>query len=166
MLALLAAAPHPEATATTNAAPAGESNGRRAHQPGRDQVNGTPPRRLAERLIAGLSVPGGVISPRRAAILVANVVLPLAAAWALRHDDAALGARARAVYSSLPGLPSNQITRAMIRQLGLSRSPAGACAQQGLQHLWAHHCREKQCGSCPCAGPAAPPLPRGIYCEA
>ena len=103
------------------------------------------------RLVAALVVPGGSVSPGRAAILAANVALPCAAAWAVRHGDPGLLARARAAYAALPGLPSNQITREMVRQLGLSHQPSGARAQQGLHHLWAHHCREKRCAQCPCA---------------
>jgi Protein of unknown function (DUF2851) len=103
------------------------------------------------RLAAALAVPGGSVSPGRAAILAANVVLPCAAAWALARDDAELAARAQAVYAALPGLPSNQITREMVRQLGLGRQPSGARAQQGLHHIWSQHCHEKRCAACPCA---------------
>lgn len=103
-------------------------------------------------LIRALTVAGGAVSPSRATILAANVVLPCAAAWAARHSDAALAARARALYAALPGLPSNQITRAMTHQLGMKRQPPGARAQQGLHHLWAERCREKRCNGCPCAG--------------
>jgi hypothetical protein len=101
-------------------------------------------------LLAALAVPGGSISTGRAVILAANVLLPCAAAWAVRCGDLALLDQARAVYAALPGLPSNQITREMVRQLGLSRQPSGARAQQGLHHLWTHNCREKRCTECPC----------------
>jgi hypothetical protein len=103
------------------------------------------------RVVAALVVPCGSVSRGRAAILAANVVLPYAAAWAVRHGDPDLLVRARAAYAALPGLPSNQITREMVRQLGLARQPSGARAQQGLHHLWAQHCREKRCAQCPCA---------------
>jgi hypothetical protein len=109
------------------------------------------PAGVVRALVAALGVSGGAVSLGRAAILAANVALPFAAAWAGCHDDPGLAARARAVYAALPGLPSNQITRAMMRQLGLRRQPAGARAQQGLHHLWAQHCRAKQCAGCPCA---------------
>jgi Protein of unknown function (DUF2851) len=109
------------------------------------------PASAARALIAALSVPEGSVSADRAAILAANVVLPCAAAWAALRGDGDLAARARAVYVALPGLPSNQITREMVRHLGLSRQPAGARAQQGLHHIWAQHCREKRCAGCPCA---------------
>lgn len=109
------------------------------------------PEDAARALLAALMVPGGAVSPSRAAILAANVVLPCAAAWAARRDESWLAARALAVYAALPGLPSNQITREMVRQLGLARQPAGARAQQGLHHIWAQYCREKRCERCPCA---------------
>lgn len=122
---------------------------------------------IGRRLVVALALPGGALSPGRAAILLANVVLPCGVAIAERHVDAALAARLGAAYRALPGLPANQITRAMIRQLGLARAPAGACAQQGLHHIWARHCREKRCDACPCAAPPVPP-PRqpdpAVYC--
>lgn len=93
----------------------------------------------------------GAVSVGRARILAFNVALPGLAAWAratARHDLAAL---ASATAEELAGLPSNQITREMTRQLGLPRLPNGALNQQGAHHIWAHWCREKQCDGCPCA---------------
>lgn len=103
------------------------------------------PRDAVAALSAALRVGGGAISGGRALIVIANVALPLAAA-----AEPLLATRAWEVYLALPGLPSNQITRLMARQLGLARLPAGAAAQQGLHHLWAEWCREKRCESCPC----------------
>ena len=103
--------------------------------------------RIAER---------GAVSPGRARILAFNVALPFVVALAsgaapTRQDAPKVAALAQAAVQALSGLPSNQITREMTRQLGLPRLPGGALAQQGLQHLWAHHCREKRCDACPCA---------------
>src|SRR5258708_5974373 len=109
------------------------------------------PQAAARGVCAALAVPGGAISPGRAAILATNVALPFAAAWGTQTDDAAFTRRALEAFSALPGLPSNAITRTMARQLGLPRLPAGAQAQQGLHHVWATHCREKRCAGCPCA---------------
>jgi hypothetical protein len=95
----------------------------------------------------------GAVSPGRARILAFNVALPFIVAWA-RSQSAApptLDALALAAAEALPGLPSNQITREMARQLDLPRLPGGALAQQGLQHIWARHCREKRCDGCLCA---------------
>jgi hypothetical protein len=111
-----------------------------------------PARAAVQALTRELTVAGGALSPGRAHILVVNVVLPFALALAARERRSApLATRARAVYATMPGLPSNQITRLMARQLGLTRLPAGAAAQQGLQQLWAGWCREKRCTDCPCA---------------
>jgi hypothetical protein len=116
----------------------------------RGALNDGPPRAAARNLIAHLSVSGGSVSPGRAGIVVTNVALPFAAAYADHTDDTALGDRARRIYLAMPGLPSNQITREMRRQLCLPRSPAGASAQQGLHHIWASWCRDKRCAECPC----------------
>lgn len=110
-----------------------------------------PPRAAAAALTAELGASSGRISPGRARIVAANVVLPFAAACATLDGDTALEARSRALYEVLPGPPSNAITRLMSRQLGLSRLPSGAASQQGLHHLWAEWCREKRCETCPCA---------------
>jgi hypothetical protein len=79
-----------------------------------------------------------------ALILAANVVLPFAVAQADLERALAIAAKARELYVTLPGLPSNAITRTMRAQLGLARLPAQARAHQGLHHIWAMHCREKR----------------------
>jgi hypothetical protein len=53
------------------------------------------------------------------------------------------------MYLDYPALASNQVTRAMSRQLRLPREPQGACQQQGLHHLYAQACKEKRCEVCP-----------------
>jgi hypothetical protein len=95
------------------------------------------------------------ISPSRAAIVVANVALPFALTRADQTDDHELARRVHAVYATLPGLPSNTITRLLTRQFGLARLPGGAQAQQGLHHVWARWCREKRCETCPLAALAS-----------
>jgi hypothetical protein len=97
------------------------------------------------------AAPAESLSTDRAAILVWNVVLPFAYAWALLHDDEALARHAYLLALEFPGLPSNQITRAMQKQLLLPKHPRLALAQQGLQHVHKHWCREKLCAACPCA---------------
>lgn len=101
-------------------------------------------------VVTALRVPDGAISSARARILAANVVFPCAAALAIQAGDTTLAEQARAAYLALPGLPSNQITREMARQLGLTSHPTGAAAQQGLHHLWAGWCQAKACERCPC----------------
>ena len=88
-------------------------------------------------------------------IALANVALPFAVAWARRVGDAALERDGLALYAGLPGLASNAITREMTRQLGMARQPVGACAQQGLQHIWARWCQRKLCAGCLCGGAGA-----------
>ena len=75
------------------------------------------------------------LSTARTDILICNVVLPFAAAVALLEGDDGLSERAHLLYARYPGLPSNQVTRAMSKQLQLQAEPRGAC-------------REKRCAQC------------------
>jgi Protein of unknown function (DUF2851) len=84
----------------------------------------------------------------RTDILICNIVLPFAAAVAQQENYPALGEYARNLYSIYPGLSSNQITRAMCKQLLLKSEPKGACQQQGLHYIYAQTCREKRCQEC------------------
>jgi hypothetical protein len=84
----------------------------------------------------------------RAGILICNIILPFAALVAQQENDSLLAERARNLYISHPGLPSNQITRAMSKQLLLKNEPRGTCQQQGLHFIYAQTCREKRCTEC------------------
>jgi len=84
----------------------------------------------------------------RTDILICNIVLPFAAAVAQLENYPPLGEYARNLYSAYPGLSSNQITRAMCKQLLLKSEPKGACQQQGLHFIYAQTCREKRCQEC------------------
>ena len=84
----------------------------------------------------------------RADILICNVVLPFAVAVALIEHDTALAGQAEALYTGYPGLSSNRITRAMCKQLQLTREPKGACEQQGLHYIYQQTCQEKRCEVC------------------
>ena len=84
----------------------------------------------------------------RADILICNVVLPFAVAVALIERDTVLAGLAEALYSEYPGLSSNRITRAMCKQLQLTREPKGACEQQGLHYIYQQTCQEKRCEVC------------------
>ena len=88
------------------------------------------------------------LSKARADILICNIVLPFAAAVAQQENNAILAEQARNLFTDYPGLPSNQITRAMCKQLLLQREPKGACQQQGLHFIYAQTCREKRCIDC------------------
>ena len=88
------------------------------------------------------------LSTARTDILICNVVLPFAAAVALLENDMHLAEQAESLYVRYPALSSNAVTRAMCRQLQLSREPHNACQQQGLHYIYASTCREKQCAQC------------------
>jgi hypothetical protein len=98
--------------------------------------------------LAALRVIFPDIGPARSDILICNVVLPFAAAVASIEQDQPLLEQARELYRAYPGLPSNQVTRSMHRQLGLEREPKNACQQQGLHYIYAQTCREKHCVAC------------------
>ncbi len=72
----------------------------------------------------------------RAAEMSVNVVLPVLTAWAEQRGDAALRERRRRLYAHHPPLPENGLTREARRLLGACPDPIGACAQQGLLHLY------------------------------
>lgn len=117
---------------------------------------------LAQRLAAGrqreaveavtrlITSGSTAISTGRARIVVANVIVPAALAISQDIPDSIPAKRVQSVFDALPGLPSNQITRLLVYQFGMPRQPSGASAQQGLQHIWTHWCREKRCDACPC----------------
>ncbi len=88
------------------------------------------------------------ISAARADIVICNVVLPFAAAVASLEGDEGLYARAKELYLAYPALPSNQVTRAMRKQLRLDREPDRTCQQQGLHYIYAQTCQEKRCEEC------------------
>lgn len=122
-----------------------------AWEPLRQRITLESPMLAVKSLVDALSVAGGCVSHGRAHIMLANVVLPFAAAWATLEGYPALVEQTHKAFGALPGLPSNQITRVMARQLGMARLPSGAVAQLGLQHIWAQYCRHKHCEACPCA---------------
>ena len=93
---------------------------------------------------------GTAISPGRARIVVANVIVPAALAISQDIPASVPAKRVQSIFDVLPGLPSNQITRLLVHQFGMPRQPSGASAQQGLQYIWTHWCREKRCDACPC----------------
>jgi len=84
----------------------------------------------------------------RTDIIICNIVLPFAAAVAQHENDTVLAQQAQNLYTAYPGLPSNQVTRAMCKQLLLKSELQGACQQQGLHYIYAQACREKRCSQC------------------
>jgi uncharacterized protein DUF2851 len=89
--------------------------------------------------------PVDLLGPGRATTMVVDVLLPAAAALAqLGCESIALDA-IRALYVCHPRLPTNEITREMVRQFfGADRAHAAivnsACRQQGLIQLYRDFC--------------------------
>ncbi|WP_052887479.1 DUF2851 family protein [Thermogemmatispora carboxidivorans] len=101
-----------------------------------------------QRAIAELRASLAPLSRARSDILICNAVLPFAYAVALIEGNEVLAHQARQLYDTYPALPSNQVTRAMTRQLLLPSEPRRACEQQGLHHIYQETCRAKRCGIC------------------
>ncbi len=97
-----------------------------------------------------------LVGASRAADVVVNVFLPLAAALAAYRGDREREERARAVYQAHPPLAENWITRLVRERAGL---PAGrgdplatARHQQGLIALYEGPCHALVCRTCPLSG--------------
>jgi hypothetical protein len=104
-----------------------------------------------------------LIGPSRAADVVVNVLLPLAAAQGELDGKPGLARSAQAVYEAHPLLAENWITRLVRERTGLLPGgipgvPPGAGqgdpihsarAQQGLLAIYEGPCRDLRCGECP-----------------
>jgi hypothetical protein len=86
---------------------------------------------------------GALVGPSRAADVVVNVLLPLAAT----ADVTA--AAARAVYGAFPALAENWITRLVRQRTGTGELPPRAVVQQGLIATYETTCRDLHCAACP-----------------
>jgi hypothetical protein len=91
------------------------------------------------------SRPSDLLGPGRAMTMVVDVLLPAAAALAQLDCEASALEAIRALYACHPRLPSNEITREMVRQFfGANRARAAvvnsACRQQGLIQLYREFC--------------------------
>jgi hypothetical protein len=98
---------------------------------------------------------GAPLGPSRAADVVVNVLLPLAA------TERRWRAAARRAYLAHPPLAENWITRLVAQRAtlpdgaaspGPSRRPLTAAAQQGLIAVFEATCRDLRCEVCPLAG--------------
>jgi hypothetical protein len=87
---------------------------------------------------------GALLGPSRAADVVVNVLLPLAA------GEPRWRAAARRAYLAHPPLAGNWITRLVGQRAALS-GPLPAAAQQGLIAVYEATCRDLRCGACPLA---------------
>jgi len=100
-------------------------------------------------LPAGRVVPA-LLGKERAADIVVNVLLPLAAARGRAEAHPELSERALDIYRRYPALEENTIEKHMRRQLGLGRYLVStARRQQGLLHIYKTRCSEGKCRDCP-----------------
>jgi hypothetical protein len=97
-----------------------------------------------------------LVGPSRAADVVVNVLLPLAAAAAALEGDQSLLERAWAAYRAHPPLAENWITRLVRQRAGLTgdrHATAGSARlQQGLIELYVGPCHSLSCAACPLGG--------------
>lgn len=99
-----------------------------------------------------------LVGPGRAADVVVNVLLPLAAAHAELTGDVVLAEAAGDAYRSSPALAENWITRLVRERAALpfgASQVRGAREQQGLIHVYERTCHALRCADCSLA-PAPP----------
>lgn len=97
---------------------------------------------------AGASVTAALVGSGRAADVVVNVLLPLAAADGALTGGRWLADAARHVYATHPPLAENWITR-VVRDRSTLMQPLGARAQQGLIDVYERTCHALHCAECP-----------------
>ncbi len=105
-------------------------------------LSGTP-QEAARATSAALAVPG-LIGPGRAQEILANALLPCAAA----SGDEALAWLAEAVYRRLP-LPARYGAVRHLHQALGGDVPVNASRQQGMLYLLQQYCTQGGCGRCP-----------------
>lgn len=126
---------------------AGDGSRRSDQSTGANEAPGAPGQLGAP----GAVQTGALIGPSRAADVVVNVLLPLAAAAGEEQGDSALTAAAWAAFRDHAALAENWITRLMRERTGFG-SARGAAAQQGLIALYEGPCRDLRCADCPLSG--------------
>jgi len=105
-----------------------------------------------QMMVTGDGVGSTLIGRARAREMVVNVLLPFAFAWGESKSQPELSHHAFELYRSYPKLEENQITRQMQRQLFGGEGTKvvnSARRQQGLIHLYHHHCLGEYCLHCP-----------------
>jgi len=86
----------------------------------------------------------------RADIIILNVLLPLADAWARAALRPKLAEKASEIYRCYPSLTENTVEKHMRHQLGISRCPVNSARrQQGLLHIYKTLCSQGKCRECP-----------------
>ncbi len=120
-------------------------------------VGGADPKRGYRILEHGMMVTGdgaksALIGWGRAREMAVNVVLPFAFAWGETKLQPELREHTLELYRSYPKLEENQVTRQMRQQLFGEEGTTvvnSARRQQGLIHLYHHHCLSGDCIHCP-----------------
>lgn len=91
-----------------------------------------------------------LLGRRRAADIVANVLLPFTYAWSRLTSQPELEQKTLALYRSYPKLVINTVERHMRNQLGLSSGLVNSAQrQQGLIHIYNTLCTQGKCNRCP-----------------
>ena len=100
-------------------------------------------------LPAGRVVPA-LLGRERAADIVINVLLPLAAVRGQAGAHTEISEKAFVIYRRYPALAENTIEKHMRRQLGLGRYLFNtARRQQGLLYIYKTRCSQGKCNGCP-----------------
>ena len=103
-------------------------------------------------MVTGDGAKSALIGWGRAREMVVNVVLPFSFAWGETKLQPELREHTFELYRSYPKLEENQVTRQMQRQLfseEVTKVVNSARRQQGLIHLYHHHCLSGDCIHCP-----------------
>ena len=95
-----------------------------------------------------------LIGKERAADILVNIVLPVAAVWSHRVQSHQLTAAIQRLYDSHPKLQDNVITTQVIQQIFADKQTARsvintAKRQQGLIYLYKMFCSSRICDVCP-----------------
>jgi len=99
------------------------------------------------------SPPKNLIGPDKAREILVNILLPLLWVYAEETEDLSLATLVRDIYTRLPKLEENEITRRMREQILSPRQrPASlinsALRHQGLIHIFKCFCRSGLCEEC------------------
>ncbi len=108
-------------------------------------------------LSRGTATPAGALIGRgRALEVLANVVLPFAAAWGAAHSLGDLSDRAASSFLLLPSAGSYGGMRFLEANFrppsGSGRARSSASLQQGRLYLYRHYCAAGECTICPLSG--------------
>lgn len=91
-----------------------------------------------------------VVTPGRARRIdmLANVILPTMILYGRTLREPEVAERSWDLYSFLPPLQENRITRLMAAELPGGMRPRSSFQHQGALYLWKEYCTRGQCGDC------------------